>query len=120
MIRGVVPVAEPSAFTSSARVDTVKVCAASALAPPVVPEPDAAQPSLAGSTWWYRSVGLALAFITRPPAPAAAATAAAETTRVRRLRSDRRWDGRGEAEATDDSLRNVRGSEEHVVRTEPL
>lgn len=52
MMRGVVSVAEPRAFTSCARVDTVKVCAASAFAPPVVPEPDAAQPSLAGSTWW--------------------------------------------------------------------
>jgi hypothetical protein len=49
MIRGVVSDTEPSAFTSCARVETVKVCAESAFAPPVVPEPEDAQPSLAAS-----------------------------------------------------------------------
>jgi hypothetical protein len=76
-------------------VDTVKVCAASAFAPPVVPVPDEAQPSLAASVRWYRSTVVvpAFAFITRTPAPTPAATAAAETTRTRRLRIDRRWVG---------------------------
>lgn len=54
-IRGVVSLVDPSAFTSWARVLTVKVCAASAFAPPVVPVPEEAQPSLAASVWWYRS-----------------------------------------------------------------
>src|SRR5690349_5421754 len=107
MIRGVVSDTEPSAFTSWARVETVKVCAESAFAPPVVPEPEDAQPSLAASVRWYRSTVVvpAFAFITRTPAPTPAATTAAETTRVRRLRRDRRW----ETEATGTSLRTVAG-----------
>src|SRR3954449_9401673 len=94
MIRGVVSDTDPSAFTSCARVETVKVCAESAFAPPVVPVPEDAQPSFAPSVWWNRSTASAFAFITRKEAPRpAAATAAAETTRVRRLRRDRRWEG---------------------------
>ncbi|MFI6244972.1 hypothetical protein [Streptomyces sp. NPDC051016] len=46
-----VSLTDPSAFTSWARVDTVKVCAASAFAPPVVPVPDEAQPSFAAGVW---------------------------------------------------------------------
>jgi hypothetical protein len=89
MVRGVVSDADPSAFTSCARVLTVKVCAKSAFAPPLVPEPEAAQPSLAASVR-YRSMPPAFAFITKKPAPAPATTKAAETARARRVRRDRR------------------------------
>lgn len=60
-----------------------------------------------------------MAFITRTAGADSGGHGRGGDHEVRRVRRDRRWDGRGEAEATDESLRNVRDSGEHVVRVEP-
>src|SRR3954465_10054286 len=109
MIRGVVSDADPSAFTSCARVETVKVCAESAFVPPVVPVPEEAQPSFAASVWWHRSTAWAFAFIATAPAPTPAATTAAATTRVRRERRDRRGGGEATGGALPGGGRGPRG-----------
>lgn len=76
MIFGVESLPAPSAFISAARVETGKTCAESAFEPPVVPEPSAAHPSLAGRAWWDRSTD-ALAFMASRPAPRPAAATVA-------------------------------------------
>src|SRR5215217_6922685 len=70
----------PSAATSSARLDTTKTCAASAVEPPVVPGPSAAQPSFGARTARPKAaIGPRASGIDKGVSPAAATAGGAGT-----------------------------------------